>query len=785
MILGGNKRRAEGRIATTLVLFLVAVMPVAGLAQMHRAADAHGVINLDELARRREGHVAGPRREIFDAERVIRGTNTGNMAIGRAPEAPVPPAAAANVTAVYTGFQALLDNLTAIPPDSNGVVGPQWIVTMINEQVLIQSRDGITRPNYPVNLGGVGGFWSAVTTSTDVFDPNIRYDAATDRWIASAAVDSQKSTSALVVGVSQTGDPGGTWNMYKINLGAAGNWGDYPVLGFNANWIEVSVNFFTVRNSNYSNTTLYVFNKANLYQNGTGSYVTFSDPNGEFIPAQDYDGQPNALYLLRAFAGDVGINNGVGTIEISKLQGPVGAETFKAGNGGTVLINDPWADSGADGADFAPQLGSTRKIDTGDSRLQNCLLRGGTIWCTHTIFLPLGNPNRSAVQWFQVSPSGSTPTVLQRGRIDDPTGTYFYAYPTIAVNKNGDALIGYNRFSATTYASAEFSFRLASDPASAMEPDVLFLPGQASYAAPGTRTGSNRWGDFSRTWTDPLDDLTFWTIQEYPVVPCCGVNGQFATWWERIQAPSVTQPQPPTISSGGIGNAASYQTSAVAPGELITIFGNNLGPTVLQKANVSASGVVGTSAGGTQVLFDGVAATMVYASATQVAAIAPYALRGRASTTIQVEYQSTVSNAVIMPAAAAQPGLFSVSETGQGPGAILNNADMSVNSASNPAARGSVIDLYITGAGVLTGAVEGTLAPLTPPFAQFPSGQVTATVGGIGAQVMYAGVAPGIVVGVVQVDVVIPSNVTPGNAAPVTISVGGIAGQAGVTVAVK
>ncbi|HUI57296.1 MAG TPA: hypothetical protein VLY04_20110 [Bryobacteraceae bacterium] len=784
MIFAGNESLAEGRSSTMLIL-LIALTPVAAFPQTRRAADVHGTVNLDELARRPEGHVMGPRREIFDPERVIRGKNKRNMAIGRAAEAPVPGPTAANVTPVYTGFQGLLDNLTAIPPDSNGVVGPQWIVTMINEQVLIQSRDGTPRANYPVNIGGVGGFWSAVTTSSDVYDPNIRYDAANDRWIASAAVDSQKSTSAIVVGVSQTGDPGGTWNMYKISVGAAGNWGDYPVLGFNANWIEVSVNFFTIRNSSYVNTTLYVFNKANLYQNGMGSYITFSDPDGEFIPAQDYDGQPNTLYLLRAFAGDVGINNGVGTIQVSKLQGPVGAETFSAGDGGSILINDPWSDSGADGADFAPQLGSTRKIDTGDSRLQNCLLRGGTIWCTHTIFLPLGNPNRSAVQWFQVNPSGQTPTLVQRGRIDDPTGTYFYAYPTIAVNKNGDALIGYNRFSATTYASAEFSFRLASDPASTMEPDVLYLPGQNSYVAAGVRTGSNRWGDFSRTWTDPLDDLTFWTIQEYPVVPCCGVSGQFATWWERIQAPSVTQSQPPTISSGGIGNAASYQASAVAPGEVVTIFGSNLGPAVLQKPSVSASGVVGTGAGGTEVLFDGVAAPMVYASATQVAAVAPYALQGHTSTTIQVEYQGTISNAMGMPVTVVQPGIFSISETGQGPGAILNNADMSVNSASNAAARGSVVDVFITGAGVLTGAVEGTLAPLTPPFAQFPAGQVTATVGGLPTQVMYAGVAPGIIVGVVQVDVVIPAGVTPGNAVPVTISVEGIPSQAGVTVAVK
>src|ERR1035438_8927626 len=91
--------------------------------------------------------------------------------------------------------------------------------------------------------------------------------------------------------------------------------------------------------------------------------------------------------------------------------------TFAGGNVGEIVINDAWADAGANGADFAPQAGSTRKIDAGDSRCQNCLLRGGTIWCAHTIFLPLSIPTRSTVQWFQVDPSNLT--VLQRGRIDD------------------------------------------------------------------------------------------------------------------------------------------------------------------------------------------------------------------------------------------------------------------------------------------------------------------------------------------------------------------------------
>jgi uncharacterized protein (TIGR03437 family) len=765
-----------------LPILCFALLAALDAAPARRPADTRATVNLDELAKNPASHAVagGPRREVFDPEMEIRRRpNAGvNLNLPRAAAVPGPAPAAA--TPVYSGFQGLLDNFTVIPPDTEGAVGPQHVVTMLNSQVLIQSRDGTWRANYPINLGGTGGFWSAATTSTDVFDPNIRYDAANDRWIASAVVDSQKSTSAMLVGVSQTGDPGGTWNLYKINVGTSGNWGDYPVLGFNGNWVVVSLNFFTIRGSNYVNTTLYVFGKSDLYQNGKGSYTTFSDDLGELIPAADFDNQPNHLYFVRTFAGDVGVHDGVGTIEISQLQGPLGAETFAGGNAGEIVINDAWADAGANGADFAPQAGSTRKIDAGDSRVQNCLLRGGSIWCAHTIFLPLSNPTRSTVQWFQVDPSNLT--VLQRGRIDDPSNTYFYAYPTIAVNKNSDALIGYNRFSAQDYPSAEFSFRLASDPASALEPDVLFLAGKSSYVAAGTKTGSNRWGDFSRTWTDPTDDLTFWTIQEYSVVPTQGQSGQWGTWWTRVTAPSVTVIQPPTLSAQGTVNAASYQGGGVAPGELVTLFGSNLGPAVLQKPLVSATGVVGAVAGGASVLFNGVAAPMVYASAGQVAAVAPFALQGQSSTQVQVSYLGTISNTTTLPVVGSLPGIFSYDSSGTGEGAILNQ-DYSVNSGASPATRGSVIQIYATGGGAMPGAVEGTLAQ--PPYVQLPATQVSARVGGISAEVWYAGEAPGIIVGVLQINVLVPMGVTPGSAVPVDVTIGGATSKAGVTVAVK
>jgi hypothetical protein len=146
-------------------------------------------------------------------------------------------------------------------------------------------------------------------------------------------------------------------------------------------------------------------------------------------------------------------------------------------------------------------------------------------------------------------------------------------------------------------------------------------------------------------------------------------------------------PPPPVISAGAIVNAASSKAGPVAPGELVVLYGTNLGP--VQLAGISVSGnKFATEVGATRVYFDGVAAPLVYASSGQVSAIVPYAVGGRATTQVQLEYLGVRSNVVSMAVAAASPALFTANSSGSGPGAILNQ-DYSLNTAANGAVKGS------------------------------------------------------------------------------------------------
>jgi uncharacterized protein (TIGR03437 family) len=235
-----------------------------------------------------------------------------------------------------------------------------------------------------------------------------------------------------------------------------------------------------------------------------------------------------------------------------------------------------------------------------------------------------------------------------------------------------------------------------------------------------------------------------------------------------------------------VQNSASSIVGPVSPGEIITIYGQGIGPDKLVGLQLDPSGLVGTSRSGAQVLFDGVPAPIVYAQANQVSAIVPYSPHprpyGTNGTVIEIAYLGEKSNPLLLTTAQSAPGIFTLDSTGVGQGAILNQ-DFSINSPSNPAQRGSILSLYATGEGqTAPQGVDGKLADAPLPKPLLP---VLVTIGGISTEVLYAGGAPGLVAGVMQVNARVPANTSPGNNVAISVTVGSNLAQSGVTIAVK
>jgi uncharacterized protein (TIGR03437 family) len=237
---------------------------------------------------------------------------------------------------------------------------------------------------------------------------------------------------------------------------------------------------------------------------------------------------------------------------------------------------------------------------------------------------------------------------------------------------------------------------------------------------------------------------------------------------------------PLTVNS--VVHAASYAAGGIAPGEMVTVFGSGLGPQILAGIQLDRRGYVATSVAGTQVLFDGVAAPVIYAQAGQVSVIVPYAVAGRNTVEMKVTAQGLSSAPMTLQVVPAAPGIFTMDSSGRGQ-VIALNQDGTLNSAANRAAAGSYVSIFLTGEGQTNPAgVDGKPSPSPAPVPVLP---VSASVGGFPAQVQYAGGVPGLVAGFLQVNVRVPQGVPPGPVVPITVNVGDRASQANAVIAVR
>ncbi len=242
----------------------------------------------------------------------------------------------------------------------------------------------------------------------------------------------------------------------------------------------------------------------------------------------------------------------------------------------------------------------------------------------------------------------------------------------------------------------------------------------------------------------------------------------------------ATTPLAASSVISSVVNSASYLQGAVSPGELVTIFGANLGPPASAQGALDGDSVA-DSIENTQVMIGGAASPILYASSTQINAVVPFGVSGT-TTQIQVLYQGQPTASATVPIQPASPAVFSINGNGGGQGAILNQ-DGSVNSPTNPASRGSEVALFATGAGLTTPAsTDGLLTTAPYPAPMLP---VSVTIDGLPAHVVYAGAAPGLVAGVLQINVVVPANALQETYDQVVVTVGDYVSPSAVTITVQ
>jgi len=455
-----------------------------------------------------------------------------------------------------SGFQALLDNqATLLPPDTMGAVGPNHVMTMLNTQVRIQSKNGAT-----ISTVSLRGFWTAPQTglSGSPFDSHLIYDALSSRWIAICAANARSASSQIWLAVSTTSDPTGTWTFYSFPADATGiNWADYPLLGVNSKWIVITTNMFVVAGGPNQPFQMWVVDKSTALTGGALTVKNFpsgfagSTNFGTDVPVVTKDAAESNLYIVRTgTSSNQGQND---FIELSRITGTAANPVWSLvpdANGptpGTGLFAAPTpynttshaAPGCPRGIVCAQQLGSLNLVMSGIERVINAVFRNGKLWFVHGggFQNEPAIPDRIAIYWYEVDPLLLNTTgnpVIQSGVIDSGVAGGAITFASIAVNRNDDAVIGFSRMGPNRFIEAGFVSRLATDPPGAMSAIQLGKVGEAPYFKPD-QTGRNRWGDYSATVVDPTDDITLWTIQAYAALPDpATAQDRWATWWEKV-----------------------------------------------------------------------------------------------------------------------------------------------------------------------------------------------------------------------------------------------------------
>jgi PKD repeat protein len=487
--------------------------------------------------------VPRPPREVMNITREV----APAPAVGpSAPAVSVQGAAGVANTSVEGGFfgsdnndnGSLLGFLIA-PPDTDGAVGPNHYVQMINLLTTVFGKSG------SVVLGpfASNAIWTGIGGNCEAYnqgDPIVLYDDVADRWVFSqfAFPDNMASFSQCVA-VSQTGDPTQGYNRYEFPFTAYG-FNDYPKHGIVTNSITMTANLFKKRGASYyfNGTFLGVMDKAAMYAGQSAGLIGYNIGTAEFgFVAGDLDG-PGTVPALFATAMST-----TSAFDIWKIDVDWTTDSASVGRIARVPVAAFDKDlCSATREACVPQPDGGPALEAISDRLMHRLqVRdfGGhrTMVTAHTVDAGGG---RAGIRWYELRETGGTWSLYQQGTYAPADGKHRFI-PSAAMNHAGDIGIGYLLSSTTTYVSTA----VAGQSAAASGTGVLDSAEVICAAGSGVQQGTGRSGDYSATSVDPNLD-TFWHTNE--VFTTTG-NFQWATFVCEFSVGSGgSVNQPPTAA---------------------------------------------------------------------------------------------------------------------------------------------------------------------------------------------------------------------------------------------
>ena len=500
-------------------------------------------------------------------------------------------AAPSTPQAIGTSFTGatIADTPGFVPPDSMGAVGPTQYIVTVNGRFRSFSKttglaDGALNVDPDVFFNSVR---SDVTS-----DPRIRYDRLSGRWFITM-IDVHGTDNRILIAVSSGSAiaSASSFTFFDIPSDStsptrtATDFADYDTLGIDANALYIGTNVFAGTGA-FKGTDGYVVRKSSVLGAGPAVVTVFRNlaigtGEGPFTP-QGVD-NPDPSATEGAF---IGVSNSFfGELVLRRVADPGGTPSISS----NVLVTVPATAFPL----AAPQTGSAKTLDALDDRLFAATFRDGTLWTAHDIGVNgsgvATSPTRTAVRWYELTGirTGQTPSIIQSGTIFDGAASNprFFFIPSVMVSGQGHAAFGFSTSGGSEHPNAATVGRLVGDPLGTVETTQLSTSSASTYGPqPGT---IQRWGDYSFTSLDPVDDMTMWTVQEF--------SNATNSWAVRVVKLVAPPPATPAVASPA-------SIPAGQPSVNVTITGNQL----------SGSGFYdpGSNIGGGAVPFSHIAASV-------------------------------------------------------------------------------------------------------------------------------------------------------------------------------
>ena len=433
------------------------------------------------------------------------------------------------------------------PPDSDGEVGPNHYVELINLVFAVYDKQG-NRLIGPIKIGDLWTGFAIPDCTGASGDPVVLYDQLEDRWLLS-----QFTTAGPIfyncVAISQTGDPTGAYFRYAFSTGV--NFPDYPKYGL---WR----NMYIITTREFGPTTEY----------GIGAYalerdkMLAGDPNardvrffldsavvpinliGDGLLPPDIDGRrmpangaPAPLVGTQDDGGPYGATSdalNIWELSVKWQADPTASIVLKTQL--PVVSFDSIFPCSPGSRDCLPQpgipVGDPRDLDILSYRQRPTFRLSYRNFRTYESLVTNqsveARPGVAGARWYEIRRTGGSYTVYQQGTYAPNDGVHRWM-GSIAQDKNGNMALGYSVVNGVdVFPGIRYTGRLNGDPLGQMtQGEGVIINGS------GVQTTTNsRWGDYTDMTVDPTDDCTFWYVNEYYTL--AGQQSSPAGWQTRI-----------------------------------------------------------------------------------------------------------------------------------------------------------------------------------------------------------------------------------------------------------